>query len=142
MADIALTAADIRPLPGAIIQRFIASAALSVGDTVYKGATTTQVTEADASALATAKVCGIVVAVPNGGTAAVAGDYVDVVVFGPVAGFSGMTPGNTLYQSVTAGVLANAAPAATNYEYTVGWAMSATVVFVTPGFDPLPTVTS
>ena len=142
MTDITITAANVRPLPGAIVQRFIASAAIDVGAVVYKGATTTQVTEADASAAATAKACGIVVSAPNGKSAAAAGEPVGVVVFGPVTGAASMTPGNTLYVSVTTGVVADAAPAATNYEYTVGWAMSATEIFVSPGFDPLPTVTS
>ena len=66
----------------------------------------------------------------------------DVVVFGPVTGAASMTPGSTLYVSVTTGVVSDAAPASGNYEYTVGWAASATEIFVSPGFDPLPTVTS
>ena len=136
MADITVTAADVRPLPGAIIQRFTAGAALSVGDAVYI-ASDGDVEKADADVAASAQAIGIVVSAPDGATSASAGDAVDVVVYGPVTGFSGMTPGNLVYASVTAGKVADAAPAATSgdYKWIIGRAVSAVTIFVAPFTD-------
>jgi len=128
MADISLTAADVRPLPGAIVERYDAGGALAAGDAVYM-ADDGDVEEADASAAGTAYTIGIVVSGPDGKTSFVAGERLDVVTWGRVTGFSGATPGDVLYQSDTAGALADAAGTT---EHKVGRARSATVVFVCP----------
>ena len=129
MADITVTAKDVIPLPGAFVEPYDAGGALTVGDTVYM-ASDGDVEEANASVAGTAYAIGVVVSVPGvGATTAVAGDKVAVVTLGPVTGFSGMTPGDMLYQSDTAGALADAAG---TVSHKVGRARSATTVFVNP----------
>ena len=128
MADISKTAADVRALPHAVVERYDAGGSLNAGDTVYL-ASDGDVDQADASAAATTYAIGIVIADSDGSTSFVAGDRVDVVTFGRVAGFSGMTPGDVLYQSDTAGALADAAGTTS---HKVGKARSATVFFVNP----------
>lgn len=128
MADISLTAADVRPLPGATIERYDAGGSLAAGDSVYM-ADDGDVEEADGSAAGTTYAIGIVVSGPEGKTSFSAADRVDVVTWGRVTGFSGATPGDVLYQSDTAGALADAAGTT---EHKVGRARSATVVFVCP----------
>ncbi len=131
MADITVTAADVRPLPGAVIEAYDAGGALSVGDAVYMAADG-DVEEADASAAGTAYAIGIVVSITNaatGATTAAAGDKVDVCTAGRVTGFSGMTPGDVLYMSDTAGALADAAGTTS---HKVARARSAVTIFVNP----------
>jgi hypothetical protein len=131
MASISLTAADIRPLNRAIVRRYDAAGSGGVGDAVYidsNGAAAL----ADADADASSRVKGIVVAVEGGGTTFAAGDRLDVVTHGPVAGYSGMTPGAFVYASTTAGDIDSAAPAGSSgdYVHVVGYAESATVIYV------------
>lgn len=128
MADVTMTAADARPLPGCIVERYDAGGSLAAGDAVYM-ATDGDVEEADANAAGTTYTIGIVVAGPDGLVSFSAGDAVDVVTWGRVAGFSGATPGDMLYQSDTAGALADAAGSTS---HKVGRARSATVVFICP----------
>jgi hypothetical protein len=129
MADIAVTPIDVRPLPGCDVERYNAGGAGNVGDLVYMAADgDVEVTDADAAG--TTYGIGIVVSV--GGTsktAFVAGDRVDVAVRGRVAGFSGMTPGDVLYTSNTAGKLADAAGTTS---HKVARARSAAVISVQP----------
>ncbi len=131
MADISLVAADIRPLPGAVIESYDAGGALGIGDLCYM-ASDGDVEEADASAAGTAYAIGIVVSISNAATGALtaaAGDRVDVCTYGRVTGFSGMTPGDVLYVSDTAGVMADAA-GTTSHKFAR--ARSAVTVFVNP----------
>ena len=136
MADITVTAADVRPLPGAVIQRFTADAALNVGDAVYIKSDG-DAAQADADDATQAQAVGIVASAPNGATSAAAGDTVDVVVAGPVTGFSSMTPGALCYASTTAGKVADAAPAGASgdYKWIIGRAISATTILVGPFTD-------
>ena len=128
MADITVTALDVKPLPGSVIERHTAGGALAVGDFVYMAADG-DVEEADASAAGTAYAIGQVVSAPNGALAAVAGDIVDICVLGRVAGFSGMTPNDVLYMSDTAGALADAAGTTS---HKVARARSAVIVHINP----------
>ena len=128
MADISLTVADIRALPGAITERYDAGAAITAGQTVYIAADG-DVEPGDGSDASTAYSIGIAVAGQDSATSFAPGDRIDVVVFGRVAGFTGMTPGDVLYQSDTAGALADAAGTTS---HKVGKARSATVFFVNP----------
>jgi len=132
MADITVTATDVRPLPGATIERFIAGGAITVGDTGYM-ASDGDIEEAAASAVGTTYAIGVVVSVVNGATdgatVAAAGDTVELVTWGKVTGFSGMTPHDVLYQSNTAGTLADAA-GTTSHKFAR--ARSATTIFVQP----------
>lgn len=127
MALITVTPADVRPLPGAEVERYNAGGSGNVGDLVYM-ATDGDVEQGNGGAAGTAYAIGVVVSV-NGGpkTSFVAGDRLDVVVKGRVTGFSGMTPGDMLYQSDTAGRVGDAAGTTS---HKVGRARSATVLSV------------
>ena len=87
---------------------------------------------ADIDGAASAQAIGIVVAGPQGKVSFVVTEWVDVVVFGPVTGFSSLTPGALHYGSVTAGDIETAAPAGSSGDYLwiVGYAESATTLFV------------
>lgn len=126
MAAITVTKADVRPLPGAVIEKYPAAGALSLGDAVYLDSNG-KVEKADADAAASMLVHGIVVSAPRGGTDAVADDMVDVCVAGRVTGFSGMTIGSLAFLSVTAGKVDHTAPAAASgdFRFIVGIAVSA-----------------
>lgn len=131
MANITVTAKNVRPLPGAVSRRFTAGGSIDVGDSVFV-ASDGDVEQAQAGtasgSVATFSV-GVAVSAPMGGTVAASGDPVDVVLYGPVEGFSGMTPGDVLYQSSTLGKVADAAG---SVSHKVGKAISATVLFVNP----------
>lgn len=135
MADITNTAADVRALNGAIIRRGMAGGSGYIGNLVYLDSMNGW-KQADANASQGAAMGrGIVVASGSDGkTNFAAGDKIDIVVFGPVDGFTGMTPGGTVYNSSTAGAVADAAPSETgdDWDFIVGWAESASVVFVHP----------
>lgn len=133
MADASLTAAEIRPLQGAVIRQFTAGGTVNVGDVVYI-ASDGDVEQADANLAASAEGAGIVVAGPNSATAIAAGDPVSVVMMGPVGGFSGLADGSPYFVSATAGKLADAAPSgAGSWTHGMGRAESDTVFFVLPG---------
>lgn len=128
MADITVTAADVRPLPGAIIERYDLGEAADVGEIVYL-ASDGDVEQTDASAAGTAYGIGVIVALHHGGTIGAAGDTADVVVWGRVTGFSGMTIHDVLYISNTKGALADAAG---DNSHKFARARSATTIFVQP----------
>lgn len=114
MANLTITAVDVRPLTGAITRKAIANEAMTVGDAVYidgsSGGIPT-VKMSTSAALATSNLWGAVVAgdpAKNGATAIAVGDTVDVVTYGPVAGFSGATAGGFVWGSDTAGKFADA----------------------------------
>lgn len=134
MADFSLTAASIRPLNGAIWRPFTLGGSASVGDVVYEASAGT-VIKANAAAVATAKAIGIIISIGTGGaTSGASGDPCDVVLWGPVTGFSSLTPGARAYVSAaTAGKLATAAPAATDaVTWLFGHNYDATTVMVAP----------
>jgi len=130
MANVTSTAADIRPLEGAVVRRFDAGGAITVGYAVYL-AGDGDVEVADGSAVGTTKpALGVLVGVAPeaaSSTAAAAGDAVDVVMSGPVAGFSSLTPGTLLYVSDDAGRIADAVG---TKDCELGIALSADTIFV------------
>lgn len=129
MASLSFTAANVRPLDGAVTRGFTAAAAsITPGDLVYIVASDGDVDLADGNgAQALARAVGIVTAIQGGKASTAAGDRVTVVLFGPVAGFTGLTPGANGYVSDTAGDIADAVA---TYDRIVGFAESATVFFV------------
>lgn len=134
MADISITAAQVRPLNGAIVRRFTAGAAVSVGDAVYVHTDGT-VKRADADDGTQVQARGVVVSVGvAGASSAAAGEAVDVVTHGALAlGTSGLTDGAAVYVSTTAGKLDQTAPAASgDFKYVIGWAESDSVLYVQP----------
>lgn len=133
----AVTAANVRKLEGAIGRPVQAGGAATMGDAMYIAADDDwEIADANVSA-AIAAARGILVEVPfktPGGTTCADGDPIHVVTFGPVGGFSGLTPGGLLYLSNTAGQVTHTAPTgAGTWTSPIGYAESATVVFVNPG---------
>jgi hypothetical protein len=127
-ADLTVTAANVRPLHGAIVRRFDAGGSMNVGDCVYIAADgDVEVTDADS--ISTTWLVGLVVGTPSGATAIVAGNAVDVVVYGPVAGFSSLTPGALGYVSGTAGAINDTVG---TKDAIVGYAESDEIFFVRP----------
>ena len=120
-------AAVVKPLEGAIVQRFIAGAAIQAGEIVSMSS--------DGyidPAIATSVVLSAVgIALPNkgGDPAAAALDAVDVVTHGPVLCMAGATIGGLIYVSDTAG---EPSESAGTKDTVIGFAQSATVLFVRP----------
>lgn len=129
MADITVVTANVSPLPGAVTRDKAAGGSGALGDSVYYAADG-DAEQGDASAAGTAKGRGVVIAIQGGKTAFVAGDILTIAISGPVGGFSGMTPQDTLYQSDTAGALGDAAGTTS---HLMGYAESATVAVLIPG---------
>lgn len=133
MADVTVTAASVRPLGGAKIRRGTAGGDGTIGNAVYlDGANGWKVADADAEASSQAK--GIAVAKgAEGETTFADGDPIDIAVFGPVEGFTSMTPGAVAYVSTTAGDIDQTKGTTSgDYPYVIGWAEQATVLFVQP----------
>lgn len=130
MGDISLTAANVRALQanGAVVRSFTAGGSITVGDLVYI-ASDGDVEQADGTGQASAKAIGIAVESYDGETSINSGDSVSVCVLGPVSGFSGMTPGQTLYTSDTAG---NVSDTAGTYTHVIGRAEAADIIWVEP----------
>jgi hypothetical protein len=133
MADITITATDVRPLPGALVRRFDAGGTCYAGEAVYV-ASDGDVERADANGSLSVIAAGIVVADNDGGTAFASGDRVDVVCFGPVAGYSSLTPGLPQYVSAEAGQMTQTPGdlGGGTYECIVGLAEQSGVIFVNP----------
>lgn len=131
--EITVTTADVRPLQGAITRRAIAGEALALGDVVYVSSysgSVPVVSKTVGSAVATANPFGIVVAGALANTSIASGEACDVVISGPVAGYSGMTSGATIWVSDTAGRLSSVVGTKSG---VVGLAESPTVALVRPG---------
>lgn len=130
MANLAVTAANVRPLDGAVTRGFDAGAAGMVpGDAVYI-ASDDDVEKTDGNVSNTlAAFRGLIVSIQGGKSSTALGDRVTVCVFGPVAGFTGLTPGAPGYVSNDAGKLEDAVGA---FQRIAGYAESATVFFVNP----------
>lgn len=129
MTNLAVVPANVRPLDGSITRMFDLGGAMAPGDSFYIAADDDiERTDGNVSA-ATAAGRGICVAIQGGKALGAAGDRATGVVFGPVAGFTGLTPGAVGYVSNDAGKLEDAAGAFTRI---MGYAESATVFFVDP----------
>ncbi len=126
--EITVTAGDVRPLTGAITRRLKAGGTLALGDAVYLDSNG-ELQKCAGGAVASSVCVGVVVSAPEGGTTIAAGDYVDVVVLGPVTGFSSMTPGTHVWVSDTAGRLSSVVGTKSG---VIGIAESATTVLVRP----------
>lgn len=134
MAAITVTAASVRPADGYPLhtRRYNAGGTVTPGQAVYIAADG-DVEAADGDAAASAEAIGIALSDGFGSTSFAAGNRIDVVTHGPVGGFSGMTPGLPVYVSPTAGALDQTASATTgDFNFIIGYAESATVLFVQP----------
>lgn len=129
MADVTISSTDIRPLDGCIIRRFVAGGTLNMGAPVYLSAADT-VAHAAGGACTTSFAIGVAVATPDGGTTCSSGEYVDVVLLGPVTGYTTNMAHNAIfYVDNDAGVIADAAG---TKDTIVGIGLSASVLFVRP----------
>lgn len=136
MADLTYDKTFVRPLEGAITRTYIAGEAAECGNTVYmKSDGLVWLTDDDNAAEAEA--IGVIVAVASntgiGVSSAAAGQTVEVCTLGPIAGFSGLTPGAIGYTSGTFGKISDAAPAGPGLVKYLGWCESAEVFFFRPG---------
>ena len=118
------TAELIKPLEGAIVRRYTAGATIAAGEIVVMMADG-YVDPANTAAWTGSVVLGIALA------AAVSGDPVDVVVFGPVVCLTDGTPANLVYASDTAG---EPSESVGTKDVLVGITESATILFVRPEF--------
>lgn len=135
---ISVTKANVRPLPQAIVRRYTAGGSLSAGDPVYV-ASDGDVEEASANASASVKAIGMVVSDMDGSTTFASGDAVDVVVYGPVAGFASVDEEKEIYIGGTNTSYTHTAPTAgkvagsTAYQWIFGRGDSETsIIFVAP----------
>lgn len=135
MADITVTAADVRPLTGAITRKAVCNEAMNVGAAVYIDGSSGNLPTVKlllSAVLATGNLYGVVVAgdpAKEGATAIAVGDTVDVVTYGPVAGFSGGTAGGFVWGSDTAGRVADAAGTKSTF---AGVMETPTILFLRP----------
>lgn len=133
-----VTAANVRALEGAILRNKKAGGTVSMGQAGYIDSNSAvQAAKADAAATSAAE--GIVVAVAQPGqTSAASGEGISMCVFGPVGGFSSLTPGAVYYvDDTTAGAITATAPTgAGKWAKSIGYAESDTILFVSPGIRP------
>jgi hypothetical protein len=112
------TAANIKPLTGAVIRRGTLGATVAAGEIVEL--------QSDGywdPAIGTAVVMNGGIAVQGGAS----GDTIDIVTHGPVKCLTGATPGAVVYVSDTAG---EPAETAGTKSAVIGFAESATVLYV------------
>ncbi len=129
MSDVTIDYANIRPLDGCIIRRMTAGEAMAVGQPVYVSANDT-VSLTDASDTTKNFCVGVVVAGAEGGTAIASGEEVDVVLYGPVAGYStNMAAGTVFWTNDSVGVIADAAG---TKDTMIGIGLNASVLLVKP----------
>ena len=125
MADISLTAANIRPLfeYGAIVVPGTAGGSLTLGQLVYEdGSAGWKPADANVSGDAdSARAQGIVVESYDGDTSIASGEAISVCLFGPVAGFSSLTAGANYYVSDNAGYISDDAD---TYDRIIGFGVT------------------
>jgi len=132
MAAITVTSLNVRPANAhqCILRPLQAGAACTVGYAIYLDSSG-YMQHADANAGETeASGVGIIVESYDGETSIASGKRGSVCILGPVEGFSGMTPNEPIYVSTTAGRLDQTAPTGGAYQRAIGWALSATCIFV------------
>jgi hypothetical protein len=131
---ITFTVTNVRPCDGYPLhtRRANAAATLTPGSPAYINSSG-DLDLADGDDANQAQARGVVLSDGFGSTSFAAASRVDYVTHGPVAGFAGMTPGLPVYASVTAGTYTHTASVTTgDFNYIIGYAESATVLFVNP----------
>lgn len=135
MADVTVTAGDVRPVGDVTIERVTAGGSVNIGDAVYLNSSgqAIQCTAATAS-ITTAMFYGIAVATPDGsgGTVVASGQHLDVVTRGCVCGFSSLAEGIHHWVSATAGKIADAQAGSGYFNYIVGIPRTTTIMDVRP----------
>jgi hypothetical protein len=131
----AVTAAKVHALEGSLVRPRKAGGAVVVGNAAYNDSAG-KLQKARANAAATSDAVGIIVAVNEPGeTTAGDNEAVSLCTFGPVGGFSSLTPGAIYYVSDTTDgdILTPAPSGAGKWAKSIGYAESASVLFVAPG---------
>ena len=130
MADITVVPASIRAINErqTITRKFTAGETMTPGQPVYMSGNDT-VSLTDGSALTTAACIGVVLSCPDGAASAAANDEVDVVLFGPVTGYTTNMAVGPVYVDDDAGILATATGTIT---VIVGIGINATTMLVNP----------
>jgi hypothetical protein len=124
MAAVTPTPAYVRPLPGqGITQKWLVGAAIDAG----MGADLQTDGFIDPTGATSADFVGLV-CTTNGKSTFAVGDVADVIVFGRVAGFSGLTPGAAIY------LAASGALADTDGGKLIGYAVDEESIFITRAF--------
>ena len=118
------TAANIKPLEGALIDRFTAGSTIAAGELVAMSSDG-YIDPADSTS-AKSLVLGVAVQ-----AAAAAGERIDVVTHGRVKCLTGATPGAVVYNSTTAG---EPLETTAGNQTAAGIAVSAEILFVRPGY--------
>lgn len=135
MTAATVVAANVRALEGSISRNRVAGGTVNMGDAVYPDSNSKR-QQALATTAAAAAASGIITAVAQpGSTSAASGEGCTETVFGPVGGFSGLTPGAIYYvDDSTAGGITATAPSGTGkWAKGVGYAETDTILFVDPG---------
>lgn len=117
MADLTVTAKNVKPLIPSQVVKGTTGGTMTVGDLVVDNGSEVWV-KADADAAATA--VGLVGIVVAGGArrsdgSILSGEKIDVVVFGRVTGFTGVNGGQNYYVSANAGKVAETAGTVTRF---------------------------
>lgn len=134
MGAISVTAANVKlPNPNEVLKiRGVLGAVSTPGQVMYLDGTNGW-KPADADAAASGQARGILLSLPNGSVSGAIGDACDIVTEGRITGFASMTPGGAVFVSVTAGAVDQTAPTAEDdYVFSIGWAESATSIYVHP----------
>lgn len=132
MASVTVTVGSVKPGDGAIVRRGLAGETLAPGDAVYLDGTNGW-KKGDGDAVASAQCRGIVTSDGFGSTSFASGANVDIVRHGPVLGYSGMTPGGSVFVSNTAGRIDQTASVTTgDFVFSIGYAETAEVLYVQP----------
>ena len=135
MAQMENTAANMRPLIGALVKNLVAGESMTVGECVAMY-TDGYVYRADANDGNLYKSVGILIASRDGETTVESGAGCSVVTLGPCSGWDELQPGTFGYVSETTGEVDDTAPSGSAYVFSVGYALSEDTFFVMPGFHP------
>lgn len=131
-----VTAAQVKPLAGAIVRTVTLGEAATAGQAVYPNASGAYL-KADADAAGKYRGTGILIADSQGqfntGASYASGSDVSMVCFGPVAGFSGMDPTKSVWVDVTAGGFTQTKPSGGGvFASPIGYPLDANTLFVSP----------
>lgn len=141
MGAISVTAASVKLMnENEVIKiRGTVGATITPGQFVYLDGTNGW-KPADADALASSQGRGVALSDAWGSVSFAVGQAIDIVILGRVGGFASMTPGGAVFGSVSAGS-GDQTPATLgdDYNFAMGWAESATVLFVQPQIT-VPTI--
>lgn len=131
-----VTKTQVRALPGAITRTVTLGEAASAGQGVYPNASSAYL-KADADAAG--KYRGVaVLANDSQGQGNTSGDFangsdVTAILFGPVAGFSGMDPTKSVWVDTTAGGFTQTKPSGGGvFASPIGYPIDANTLFISP----------